>query len=84
VFPVEILRALDHPHIVKAIETFDYHGQLCLVLELCSGGDLYARGKSDLPSWFYQLFAHVVYGERLHLDVPFLNSVLTVTRTVLL
>jgi calcium-dependent protein kinase len=40
---VEILRTLDHPHIVKAIETFDYHGQLRLVLELCSGGDLYAR-----------------------------------------
>jgi calcium-dependent protein kinase len=40
---VEILRTLDHPHIVKAIETFDYHGQLRLVLELCSGGDLYTR-----------------------------------------
>ena len=40
---IAILQRLDHPHIVKAIETFDYHNRLYLVLELCSGGDLYAR-----------------------------------------
>ena len=28
---------------VKAIETFDYSNRLFLVLELCNGGDLYAR-----------------------------------------
>lgn len=40
---VEILKQLDHPNIVKAIETYDYNGRLYLVLELCSGGDLYTR-----------------------------------------
>lgn len=40
---IAILQTLDHPHIVKAIETFDYHDRLFLVLELCSGGDLYSR-----------------------------------------
>jgi calcium-dependent protein kinase len=44
---VAILQGLDHPHIVKAIETFDYHNRLYLVLELCSGGDLYARDPYD-------------------------------------
>ena len=37
---VEILKSLDHPNIVRAIETFDYHHRLFIVLELCSGGDL--------------------------------------------
>jgi serine/threonine protein kinase len=40
---VAIMRGLDHPHIVKAIETFDYRERLYLVLEICNGGDLYSR-----------------------------------------
>ena len=40
---VEILKTLDHAHIVRAIETFEYRQQLFVVMELCSGGDLYAR-----------------------------------------
>ena len=38
-----ILRNLDHPNIVRAIETFDYKHRLYMVLEICSGGDLYTR-----------------------------------------
>lgn len=40
---VEILKQLDYPNIVRAIETFDYKGRLFLLLELCQGGDLYTR-----------------------------------------
>lgn len=40
---VEILKNLDHPNIVRAMETFDYHNRVFIVLELCSGGDLYTR-----------------------------------------
>ena len=40
---VAILKELDHPHIVKALETFDFEARLYICLELCSGGDLYAR-----------------------------------------
>lgn len=40
---VDILKRLDHPNIVRAIETFDYKGRLFLLLELCQGGDLYSR-----------------------------------------
>ena len=40
---IAILQNLDHPNIVKAIETFDYSNQMFLLLELCNGGDLYAR-----------------------------------------
>ena len=41
---VEILKSMDHPNIVRAIETFDYHNRLFIVLELCSGGDLCTCG----------------------------------------
>jgi len=40
---IDILRKLDHPHIVRAIETFEHSNQIFIVMELCSGGDLYSR-----------------------------------------
>jgi calcium-dependent protein kinase len=40
---IAILQRLDHPHIVKAMETYDYKDRLYVLLELCSGGDLYTR-----------------------------------------
>ena len=40
---VELLKKLDHPHIVRLMETFDYRSKLFVVMELCSGGDLYTR-----------------------------------------
>ena len=40
---IAILRTLDHPNICKAIETYEFKKQMYLVLELCSGGDLYCR-----------------------------------------
>ena len=49
---IAILRSIDHPNIVRAIETYDYQNRLYLVLELCSGGDLYARDPYDeSQSW---------------------------------
>jgi serine/threonine protein kinase len=40
---ISILKELDHPHIVRAIETFEHRNQIFIVMELCSGGDLYSR-----------------------------------------
>lgn len=40
---IEILKTLDHPHIVRAIETFEHRHQLFVIMEICSGGDLYSR-----------------------------------------
>jgi len=44
---IDILRTLDHPNICKAIETYEFKNQVYLVLELCSGGDLYGRDPYD-------------------------------------
>jgi serine/threonine protein kinase len=40
---IDLLKHLDHPNIIKAYETFIYRKKLSIVLELCSGGDLYTR-----------------------------------------
>ena len=40
---IAILKTLDHPHIVRVQETFDFDNQLFVVMEVCTGGDLYTR-----------------------------------------
>lgn len=40
---VAILTTLDHPNIVRPIETFEYRKEMFILMELCSGGDLYTR-----------------------------------------
>lgn len=40
---IDILRNLDHPNIVKAYEVFEKNRHLYVVMELCSGGNLYER-----------------------------------------
>lgn len=40
---IDILKTLDHPNIVRPIETFNYRKNTCIVMELCEGGDLYTR-----------------------------------------
>ncbi len=40
---IEVMKRLDHAHLSRLIETYEDKGQLYLVLELCSGGDLYSR-----------------------------------------
>lgn len=40
---LEVLRTLDHPHVVRLYESFDDDEHLYLVLELCRGGNLHER-----------------------------------------
>lgn len=40
---IGILKQLDHPHIVRANETYEHRNRIYIVMELCSGGDLYSR-----------------------------------------
>lgn len=40
---IDILKSLDHPNIVRAIETFEYKGQIGFLMDVCTGGDLYTR-----------------------------------------
>jgi len=40
---IAILKKLDHPHIVRPLETYHFKNQIFIVMEHCSGGDLYSR-----------------------------------------
>ncbi|CAM9601238.1 unnamed protein product [Discosporangium mesarthrocarpum] len=41
---IDVLKRLDHPNIIRAIETFESKRRVYLVMELCTGGDLTRRG----------------------------------------
>mmetsp|Transcript_19424 Transcript_19424/g.41511 ORF Transcript_19424/g.41511 Transcript_19424/m.41511 type:complete len:824 (+) Transcript_19424:59-2530(+) len=38
---ISILRSLDHPHIVHVLETYEFLGNIYMVIDLCENGDLY-------------------------------------------
>lgn len=40
---IDIFRSMDHPNILKAYETFHKKQEISIVMELCTGGDLYKR-----------------------------------------
>jgi len=40
---INIFRSMDHPNVLKAYETFDRKKEISIVMELCTGGDLYSR-----------------------------------------
>lgn len=61
---IDVLRSIDHPNIVKAVETFEYQNRIYLVLELCNGGDLYARDpytETQAMSITYSLLDAIAY-----------------------
>jgi len=44
---IEVMKALDHPNIIKLYETFEDKRSIYLILELCSGGELFERIVSE-------------------------------------
>ncbi|EER09574.1 Calcium-dependent protein kinase, putative [Perkinsus marinus ATCC 50983] len=40
---IAIMKMLDHPNIIKLFETFEDHRNIYLVMELCTGGELFDR-----------------------------------------
>ena len=45
---IEILRHLDHPNIVRALDVYEgprRRMEICIIMDMCTGGDLYSRGE---------------------------------------
>jgi calcium-dependent protein kinase len=76
---VEILKNLDHPNIVRCIETFDYRDRMFIALELCNGGDLYTRDpytEKQAQEIVQSLFGAIAYIHSrgiVHRDLKFEN-----------
>ena len=76
---IAILKNLDHPNIVRAIETFEFRGKISIVMELCSGGDLYARDPyseaeaARIVSSILSAIAYMHSRKIVHRDLKFEN-----------
>ena len=65
---VEALKTVDHPNIIKIIEVVEDVSKLCIVTELCSGGELFERilnhksfDESTAASYMYQLLSGIIH-----------------------
>jgi serine/threonine protein kinase len=66
---VAILKTLDHPSIVKPLETFSHKNQLYILMELCDGGDLYSRDpytEKEAARISYSILSAVAYMHSMH------------------
>lgn len=72
---IEVLRSLDHPNIVKAYEVYESRRNLFVVMEFCSGGDLYIRApytENEAASLMTQLcsaISHMHKHDIVHRDL---------------
>lgn len=57
---IEMLRRLDHPHVVRLYEAIEDHESVFLLMELCHGGDLFSRihDERHLSEAHSRIFAH--------------------------
>ena len=82
---INLLKGLDHCHIVRPLETYQFSGHLYMLMELCSGGDLYARDpyteeqaariiESLLSAVAYMHEHNVVHRDLKYENVMFVNT----------
>jgi len=76
---IAILRSLDHPNIIKAYEVYSNKSQIYIVMEICSGGDLYKRlpySEKDAAKIVGKLTSAIKYmhdNNVVHRDLKFEN-----------
>jgi len=76
---IDILRKMDHPNIIKAYETFERKHKIFIVMEYCSGGDLYARtpySEREAAKIIVKLLSAISYMHKsgvVHRDLKFEN-----------
>jgi len=82
---IKLMKGFDHAHIVRPIETFEDKGHLYMVMELCSGGDLYSRDPyteaqaarivgSIVSAVAYMHEHHVIHRDLKYENIMFANT----------
>ena len=71
---INILRKIDHPNILKIFEFYSNKEQYAMILEICSGGELYKEIIQKAPfnegyaSYvMYQIFSAINYCHKMHI-----------------
>ncbi|KAL7543585.1 hypothetical protein ACHAXR_012878 [Thalassiosira sp. AJA248-18] len=76
---INVLRSLDHPNIVKAYEVYETNTNIFVLMELCSGGDLYTRAPymestaASLVSQICSAISHMHKNGVVHRDLKLEN-----------
>jgi calcium/calmodulin-dependent protein kinase I len=65
---ISILGSIDHPNVVKLIDTYEDTGHFCLIMELVHGGELFDRiiekevmDEPDVHALMVPVFDAVIY-----------------------
>lgn len=76
---INLLKPLDHPNIIKVYETFELNHRKAIVIDLCSGGDLYKRhpySENQAAKMIKELLSAVSYLHSrnvIHRDIKYEN-----------
>lgn len=87
---IEILRILDHPHILKLHEFYSDSNNYYIILEMCTGGELFAKiiekgsfSEKEASYIMKQIVSAVFYAHNyniVHRDLKPENILLDITR----
>lgn len=85
---IEMFRSMDHPNILRAYEVFHLKNHISIIMELCTGGDLYTRNpytEKEAAVIMKQLVSAVSYMHKkkiIHRDRKFNCVILHVHRLI--
>ncbi|GFH56531.1 hypothetical protein CTEN210_13007 [Chaetoceros tenuissimus] len=76
---IDIFRSLNHPNILKDYETFHTRKNISIIMELCTGGDLYSRRPyserqaAEIISSLLNALTYMHSNQIMHRDLKFEN-----------
>jgi len=76
---IEILMSLDHPNVVRPIELFSRRREIYLIMQLCTGGDLYKRAPyseneaARIVAMIVDVVDYIHANKVVHRDIKFEN-----------